>query len=315
MSAPGRTATTIFAWTLPPPRKLPSLSNRTIASSARLCATTVGRSCVDARFQLPLGRRRRRQSHLQPRPRQPVDVLGQRQARAQTPGADHAKERIAHLHEIARRDDLHLDRAVDRGGDARLREVALRLLARARAAARLSRSAFRCASASSAAFCEMKPCATSFCSALEHQFLLRKERLQAGDLGGVGARLDLEVARVDLGEQLALTHLLAGIGVTRTTRPATSALMLGSSTYSIRADHLLEHLQVARLDRDPVTSVAGGAAGRRADSASPPQPATESAAAPAASSRAASMRAPPRARTIPRPFRAGARAARRRRSP
>ncbi|MDW8468295.1 MAG: hypothetical protein RML56_04060 [Burkholderiales bacterium] len=196
---------------------------------------------------------------------------------------------------------------------ARLRFVCS---ARARAAARLSRSAFRCASASSAAFCEMKPCATSFCSALEHLFLLRKERLQAGDLGGVGARLDLEVARVDLGEQLALTHLLAGIGVN-----AHDAA--GDLSADARVEHVLDSVPTTCSSTSrsrgstaiAVTSVAGGAAGRRADSASPPQPATESAAAPAASSRAASMRAPPRARTIPRPFRAGARAARRRRSP
>ena len=69
----------------------------------------------------------------------------------------------------------------------------MRVGARARGRCSCSRRALRCASASSSAFCEMKPWPTSFCCRSTTRSCCSQQAGEAGDLGGVGARLDLEV--------------------------------------------------------------------------------------------------------------------------
>ena len=130
ISAPSSWLVTMRALTVPPPRNsAPSPRILTIASSARLLTPSVGLDLVDARLQQALGRRRRRQHHLEAG----LDARGrgfrQQQVHAQLLHADQLEQRVAQLDVVADRDDLRFDLAVDRRHHARLGHAAAGLLA------------------------------------------------------------------------------------------------------------------------------------------------------------------------------------------
>lgn len=83
---------------------------------------------------------------------------------------------------------------------------------------------------SSAPFWEMKPLATRL--ALGKTVGLGDEGFEAGDFGGVGSTLDLEVGGVQFGERWPFLTRSPAWVETAVTRPATSAPIFGSISAS-----------------------------------------------------------------------------------
>ena len=104
----------------------------------------------------------------------------------------------------------------------------------------------------------MPPITATASGALRQQLLLafdqplglRQQGLQARDLGSIAAGLDFEVPRVDLRQQFTLPDLLAGGGEHAHHAARNFGTEAGIDHVLEIPDHVLNHLQVARLDHD-----------------------------------------------------------------
>ena len=165
-------------------------------------------------------------------------------------GADQLEHRIADLDVVAGGDNLHLDLAVDRCQHPRLAHAAASLLsARPRPGDALAQGiALRHGVVSRVLGNE----------ALRHQLLLSlgealglgQQRLQARDLGTIGARLDLEILSVDFGQQFAPGNLFAGEGEHAHHAPGDFGAQTWIDHVLQRADHVFNNLKVSRLHHD-----------------------------------------------------------------
>ena len=202
---------TMAALTVPPESMVPSLSRRTCTSMAREIVDGglhVLHHAGDDLARL-VGRPRRT---VWPGRMRPAADLRKRQVGAQYPVGDQLEQRVAHLHVIARRDDLGFDDAIHRRDHLGAGQVAAAAAASGAGGGQLARRASRWARASSAPLREMKPLATRFCwrSAKRSAWATRDSRrvISAASVWP----LDLEVGGVELGKTLALLHVVAAVG-------------------------------------------------------------------------------------------------------